>query len=73
MTRDVSFPSAEGFVRLIVMSAAAVIPELGQMDEEGSDALIDAIGDDVSPKLEPYRDGEGITFPMHAHIVVASA
>lgn len=73
VTRDVTFPSAEGFVRIIVMSAAAVIPELGEMDEEGSDALIDAVGADVSPKLEPYRDGEGLTFPMHAHIVVASA
>lgn len=71
VSRNVHFPSAEGFVRIIVMSAAAVIPEFAELDDETKDSMIGTVGTDVEGRLQPYRDNGGLTFPMESHIVVA--
>lgn len=70
--RKVHFPSADGFVRMVVMSAAAVIPELAELDDAARQVLIDVVGGDVDGQFDPYCEGEGLTFPMCAHVVVAT-
>lgn len=72
VSRKVHFPSADGFVRMVVMSAAAVIPELAELDDAARKALIDIVGRDVDGQFDPYREEEGLTFPMSAHVVVAT-
>lgn len=72
VTRDVRFPSMKHFVQMIGRSAAAVTPELAQLDDHTLNAMIDTVAKDADAPLQPYRDGEGLTFPMEAHIVVAT-
>lgn len=72
VTRQVRFPSAGGFVRMVVLSASAVIPELAELDDEGRQALIDAVNSEVASAFDPYRVGDGMAFPMRSHIVVAT-
>ncbi len=71
VTRVVHFPSADGFVRMVVMSASAVVPELAELSDDDREAMIDAVGADAEGTLRRYRDGQGLTFPMVAHIVAA--
>lgn len=70
--RDVHFPSAEGFVRLIFMSAAAAVPEFMGLDETAREQKIEAVDNEASEVLRPYRDGGGLTFAMESHLVVAT-
>lgn len=72
VSRNVHFPSADGFVRMVVMSAAAVIPKLAELDNAAQQVLIDEVRREVIDKFELYRESAGLTFPMRAHIVVAT-
>lgn len=71
--RDVHFPSAQGFVRLIFMGAAAAVPEFAALDDETKEHKIGAVDHETRDALRPFLDGEGITFSMETHIVVATA
>jgi SAM-dependent methyltransferase len=70
-TATVRFPSPERFVELTTRAAAAVIPEIGGMDEDGTAALVQAVRREAAPVLDRYTDGGAISFPMTAHVVVA--
>lgn len=57
--RRVIFPSAEQFIRLTVLSASAVIPELAAASESEQDAAIDSIRQDISDQI---REGKALRF-----------
>ena len=71
VVRTVHFPSADEFVRLTVLGAAAVLPEFAQMDDAARDSLVAVISRDIAPTLDTYREGKGIAFPLAAHIATA--
>jgi SAM-dependent methyltransferase len=70
ITMDVRFPSADRWLELTIRAGAAVIPDLPH-DEETLGALLQTVRRDAGETLGRYRDGEGITFPMHANLAVA--
>jgi SAM-dependent methyltransferase len=67
--KEVVFPSADEFVRNITLAAAAVMPELEQID---SAELVDAVKSESAPVLERYRRGDALAFPMTSHVVHAA-
>ncbi len=69
----IRFPSREDFVRQSVLAAAAVLPELAQLDEAGLAALVSAVRQDSDTRLQGYTEGKGLAFPMAAHIARAQA
>jgi len=66
--RLLHFPSVEAFIpgQLMAMRAAGAIASL---DVATRAALLS----EISEALQPYRDDEGFTVPMEAHIAVAQA
>jgi SAM-dependent methyltransferase len=71
VVRTVRFPSADEFVRLTVLGSAAVLPEFEQMDTAARDSLVEVISRDIAGTLDTYREGEGVAFPLAAHIATA--
>ncbi|HKI86724.1 MAG TPA: methyltransferase domain-containing protein [Thermoanaerobaculia bacterium] len=69
----VSFPQPGRFVLLTVVSGAAVVPKLAEMDAPSRSALAEEVTRDIQSDLEPYIDGDTVSFPMHANIAVALA
>lgn len=72
VTLTVRFPSRADFVRQSVLSAAAVLPALRQLDEASRDALIEAVRQDADGALRRYAEGEGLIFPMAAQVAQAA-
>lgn len=66
------FPAPENFVPLAVASSAAAVPAFTQLRAPARAALLEAVRLDVEPVIRSYRDSEAVTFPMYAHIVVAT-
>ena len=71
-SHPVQFPSPERFVTLTLLAAASIIPET-EMDAEARAEMVQTISRDVDATLQEYVAGDTISFPMHAHIVVAQA
>lgn len=73
LTMDASFPSAETFITMTTVAAAAVLPAYAHVvaDPASRDALIAVSTDATGDLLERYRDGDGLTFPWTANIAVA--
>lgn len=71
--RAVRFRSPEQFVRQRVLGAAAVLPQLAQMDEAARDSLVEAVHADMLGTLRAYLDGDGLAFPRQAHVAVGWA
>ncbi len=71
VAKTVRFHSRDAFVRESLLAVAAVFPELAKLDDAGRTALAAAIQEDVAPTLDEYADGEGLAFPMAAHIARA--
>ena len=69
----VRFPAPERFVPHAVISSAAAVPAFTQLQVPARTALLEAVRIDVEPVIRNYRDAEAVTFPMFAHIVVATA
>lgn len=72
-TREVNFPSPDRFVALTLLAAAAVLPDFAVDDEEMRADLVETVRSDMAETLAKYVDGDSVSFPMHAHIVVARA
>jgi ubiquinone/menaquinone biosynthesis C-methylase UbiE len=71
VTRGVHFPSANGFVRMSILAAAAVVPDEIKLEGEAREELLDTISRELEEPLRAYRDGAGLTFPMTANVAVA--
>ncbi len=68
----VCFSEPERFVPLAVTSSAAAVPAFAQLQAPARAALLEAVRQDVEPVLCKYRGASAVTFPMFAHIVVAT-
>jgi len=68
----VRFPDPERFVPLAVSSSAAAVPGFAELDAPARAALLEAVRHDMAPTIRRHRDGESVTFPMFAHVAVAS-
>lgn len=73
LTMDASFPSAETFIAMTTVAAAAVLPAYAHVvdDPASRDALVAVSTDATGDLVERYRDGDGLTFPWTANIAVA--
>jgi ubiquinone/menaquinone biosynthesis C-methylase UbiE len=70
-TTMVRFPDSQNFVALATASSAAAIPAFAQLQAPERAALLEAVRRDVESTIRAYREGEVLTFPMHAHVAVA--
>lgn len=70
---DAHFPSAERFVELTVLAGAAVVPTFDHEDSASRSALTEAVGREIEPILQRYRDGDGLVVPASWHVAVAHA
>lgn len=68
----VRFPEPERFVPLALTSSAAAVPAIAQLQAPARAALLDTVRAEVEPVIGRYRDADTVTFPMFAHIVVAT-
>ena len=68
----VRFPDPDRFVPLAVISSAAAIPAFAQLDEPSREALIATVHEEIKPTIDKYSDTGFVTFPMFAHIAVAT-
>lgn len=70
---DCHFPSAETFMTMTTVAAAAVLPAYAEVlaDPDGRDALVQVSTEEPREVMDRYRDGDGLTFPWHAHLAVA--
>jgi len=64
------FPSADSLVRDVELPYMAVIGPFLQ-DPARFEGFVAAVQADVAPALERWRDGAGVSFPMHTWIVTA--
>jgi SAM-dependent methyltransferase len=67
-TRTVRFPSAEHFIQYQVAGSPLAGP-VGEASEEARAALVS----DVKVAVRPYESGQGLAFPIGAHIANAHA
>lgn len=68
----VRFPEPERFVPLAVTSSAAAVPAFAQLEAPARAALLETVRGEVEPTIRKYRDGDAVSFPMFAHVAVAS-
>lgn len=68
----VRFPESERFVPLAVTSSAAAVPAFAQLEVPARAALLETVRGEVEPTIRKYRDTDALTFPMFAHVGVAS-
>ncbi len=67
------FPGAEQYTRLAVATAPAANPGFRKLHAQKRAEVLDAVHADVEPVVRQYRDGDSVSFPMFAHIAVATA
>lgn len=74
-TMDAHFPSAETFMAMTTVAAAAVLPAYAHVvaDPTARAALVQVSTDASRDLLERHREGDGLTFPWTANIAVAHA
>lgn len=70
---DAHFPSADTFMTMTTVAAAAVLPAYAGAvgDPETRAELVRVSTEATAEFIERYRDGDGLTFPWHAHLAVA--
>lgn len=68
----VRFPEPERFVPLAVISSAAAVPAFAQLEAPTRAALLETVRGEIEPTIRRYRDADVVTFPMFAHIAVAT-
>lgn len=71
-TQTVRFPSADSFVALTLLAAAAIIPGVVE-DSASQQAMIRTVTEEADRVVRQYVEGGEVAFPMHAHIAVAVA
>lgn len=67
-TREVRFPDPDRFVRLTILSAAAVVPELQALDGDGRERVVERVRTAIAPTVQRYTEADQIAFPMQALI-----
>ncbi len=65
------FPSADRFVRLSALAAAAVLPVFAELDEAERATLVEAIQQDAGATLRRYTNDNEIIVPMAAYVATA--
>ena len=68
----VRFPEPERFVPLAVISSAAAVPAFIQLESPARAALLEVVRGETEPTINRYRTPDVVTFPMFAHIAVAT-
>ena len=68
----VRFPEPERFVPLAVISSAAAVPAFAQLEAPARAALLESVRGEIEPTIRRYCDADVVTFPMFAHIAVAT-
>lgn len=68
----VRFPEPGRFVPLAVISSAAAVPAFAQLEAPARAALLETVRGEIEPTIRRYRDADVVTFPMFAHIAVAT-
>ena len=68
----VRFPEPERFVPLAVTSSAAAVPAFAQLEAPARAALLEMVRGETEPTIRRYRDADVVTFPMYAHVAVAT-
>lgn len=68
----VRFPEPERFVPLAVTSSAAAVPAFALLQAPARAELLETVRADVEPVIQNYRDANAVSFPMFAHLVVAT-
>jgi ubiquinone/menaquinone biosynthesis C-methylase UbiE len=68
----VRFFEPELFVPLAVTSSAAAVPAFAKLQAPARAALLEAVRAEVEPLIGRYRDADAVTFPMFAHVAVAT-
>lgn len=66
------FPESDHFVPLAVASSAAAVPAFIQLEAPARAALLEAVRIEIEPTIQSYRENSFVTFPMYAHIAVAT-
>jgi ubiquinone/menaquinone biosynthesis C-methylase UbiE len=66
------FANPDRFVPLAVTSSAAAVPAFAELQGPARAALLEMVRTDVEPVIRRYRDADAVTFPMFAHVVVAT-
>ena len=69
----VSFTEPARFVQLAVTSSAAAVPAFAQLDGPDRASLLEAVRLDVDSRLQTCLDAGAVSFPMFAHVLIASA
>ncbi len=69
----VRFPEPERFVPLAATSSAAAVPAFAQLQAPERAALLEAVRADVEPVIHKYREANAVSFPMFAHVLLATA
>ncbi len=72
-TTTVQFPEPQRFVPLAVASSAAAVPAFAQLAAPQRAALVEAVRTDVESTIRKYRRADVVSFPMFAHVAVATA
>jgi SAM-dependent methyltransferase len=72
LTIDAHFPEAARFVPLAVASSAAAVPAFSELPPPQRASLLQGVQADVAPVLAGWREGEGLRFPMWAHLLLAT-
>ncbi len=68
----VRFPDRENFVPLGVISSAAAVPAFAQLQGPELAAFLKTVRGEVGATIRRYYDANGVTFPMFAHVAVAT-
>jgi ubiquinone/menaquinone biosynthesis C-methylase UbiE len=69
----IRFPEPERFVPLAVTSSAAAVPAFAQLEAPARAALLEAVRVELEPTIRRYRNTDVVSFPMFAHVAVATA
>lgn len=65
------FPQADRFVPLAVASSAAAVPAFARLESTARAELLDAVREESEPVVSQYREGDIVSFPMHAYVINA--
>ena len=68
----VRFPEPERFVPLAVSSSAAAVPGFAQLEGPVRAKLLETVRREIEPTICRYRNADVLTFPMFAHIAIAT-
>jgi ubiquinone/menaquinone biosynthesis C-methylase UbiE len=70
---DATFPSADRWVQMTVMGAAAAIPAFRDLSADDRDALIPGVASDVGDMIKDYTYGDSVVFTMTSHYATGIA